>query len=200
MRTRRSRARWSWRREDRPGDVRLVAYVVAAGTTGAIDARAQLARLRQTLPGYMVPQHLVVLAALPLLPNGKVDRKALPVPALDAFAAEETGADNPASPELAYLLALCARLIGAPVRGRDNFFDAGGHSLLAAKLMSTVRRETGCSLNMLGLASQTLEQVAAGLTIPPVAGAPAPAPAPIAERRRGGVFRQLKAWLRRGRT
>src|SRR5690606_8241313 len=118
-------------REDQPGDVRLVGYVAAAGE---VDERAQFERMRTLLPGYMVPRHLVVLDALPLLPNGKVDRKRLPPPA--AGDASGAGQPPPASPQVAWLMTLCAELIGAPVRADDNFFDAGGHSLLAVKLMS----------------------------------------------------------------
>ena len=66
-------------REDIPGDVRLVAYVtVSEGAT--VDQAGLRAHLRTRLPEYMLPQHLVVLASIPLLPNGKVDRKALPAP------------------------------------------------------------------------------------------------------------------------
>ena len=158
-------------REDQPGDVRLVGYVVAAGE---LDERAQFERLRKLLPGYMVPQHLVVLEALPLLPNGKVDRRQLPPPASGdgSVAGQLTGA----SPQVAWLLDLCVELIGAPVRPDDNFFDAGGHSLLAVKLMNRVHRETGSRPNMLALATLTIEQVAAGLeppaTDPPAADEP----------------------------
>ncbi|MBK7659822.1 MAG: hypothetical protein IPJ28_12010 [Betaproteobacteria bacterium] len=66
-------------REDRPGDVRLVGYVVPrAGARLEEDALKDI--LKRTLPEYMVPQHLVALGEIPLLPNGKVDRKALPAP------------------------------------------------------------------------------------------------------------------------
>src|SRR3546814_14824570 len=67
-------------REDRPGDVRLVAYVVARPGAQA-DPDALSAHLTALLPDYMVPQHFVALATMPLSPNGTVDRKALPAPA-----------------------------------------------------------------------------------------------------------------------
>ncbi|QDW65940.1 amino acid adenylation domain-containing protein [Luteimonas granuli] len=66
-------------REDRPGDVRLVAYVVAQSGE-VVDEAACMAHLRRQLPDYMVPQHLVALDAMPLLPNGKIDRGSLPAP------------------------------------------------------------------------------------------------------------------------
>src|SRR5690606_21845658 len=141
----------------------------------------------------MVPQHVVVLDALPLLPNGKVDRRQLPPPAVgDASQAGQH--QPPASAELAWLLGLCAELIGAPVRADDNFFDAGGHSLLAVKLMSRVRRETDSRLNMLALATLTIEQVAAGLEMPatdaPAAGMPGESV---------GLVGRVKDWFSRDR-
>src|SRR3546814_2613184 len=69
-----------------PGDVRLVAYVVARPGAQA-DPDALSAHLKALLPDYMVPQHFVALDTIPLSPNGKVDRKALPAPDLGARAA-----------------------------------------------------------------------------------------------------------------
>ncbi|MDM0005389.1 amino acid adenylation domain-containing protein [Variovorax sp. J22G73] len=66
-------------REDHPGDVRLVAYLALVPGT-ALDRRALTQHLRERLPSYMLPQHVVTLAALPTLPNGKIDRGALPAP------------------------------------------------------------------------------------------------------------------------
>src|SRR5690606_39969381 len=83
-------------REDRPGDQRLVAYLVVAGA-GDPDDRALVAHLKQQLPDYMVPQHFVRLAAIPLLPNGKVDRKGLPAPLAEAT--PQVAAIAPAQPQ-----------------------------------------------------------------------------------------------------
>ena len=69
--------------EVRPGDVRLVGYVVANGSEAPGDA-ALRTHLRATLPEYMIPQHFVGLASFPLTPNGKIDRKALPPPSFDS--------------------------------------------------------------------------------------------------------------------
>src|SRR5690606_22650891 len=127
-----------------------------------------------------------------LLPNGKVDRRQLPPPV--AGDASGGGQLLPASPQAAWLLGLCAELIGAPVRADDNFFDAGGHSLLAVKLMRRVRRETDSRLNMLALATLTIEQVAAGLEMPatdaPAAGMPGESV---------GLVDRVKDWFSRDR-
>ena len=80
-------------REDVPGDKRLVAYVVPRAA-GAVDAAALRAALKEDLPDYMVPAHVVAMAAFPLTPNAKVDRKALPAPDAGAAAA------RPAAPPL----------------------------------------------------------------------------------------------------
>ncbi|TDK28519.1 amino acid adenylation domain-containing protein [Luteimonas aestuarii] len=146
-------------REDAPGDVRLVGYVVVGA--GEAGPHALFEHVRGKLPGYMVPQHLVVLDAIPLLPNGKVDRKALPAP---ASRGTTRGIDlSAASPALRYLVATCAEVIGDAVAPDDNFFDAGGHSMLAIKLINRVQRDTGMRLNLLALASSTLSQLAEAL-------------------------------------
>jgi amino acid adenylation domain-containing protein len=79
-------------REDHPGDVRLVAYLALVPGT-ALDRRALTQHLRERLPSYMLPQHVVTLALLPTLPNGKIDRGALPAP--HAAAAAELAAPRP---------------------------------------------------------------------------------------------------------
>jgi amino acid adenylation domain-containing protein len=153
-------------RQDAPGDVRLVGYVVRDGS-GGTDDHALFEHARGKLPGYMVPQHLVWLDAIPLLPNGKVDRKALPAP----VARHRGAAIDPAGlpPATRYLLSVAAEVIGDAVAPDDNFFDAGGHSMLAVKLVNRVHADTGVRLNLLMLASSTLAQLAEGL---PVEGLP----------------------------
>jgi amino acid adenylation domain-containing protein len=118
------------------GGARLVAYVSAAASRTA-DAAALKARLQAALPEHMVPGAIVVLDALPLNANGKVDRKALPQP-------ERAGADAyeaPADDTERALAAAWAEVLGVPRVGRnDNFFELGGHSLLAIQLLEQVRR------------------------------------------------------------
>lgn len=111
-------------------DDRLVAY--ASPQPGqAIDAGAMRARLAGLLPDYMVPGVLVPLAALPLNPNGKVDRRALPAPARPIVLAFEA----PQGDIEAALATLWSEVLGVERIGRlDNFFELGGHSLLLLKL------------------------------------------------------------------
>ncbi len=159
-------------REDRPGDVRLVAYVVTQPGTTA-DPQMLLAHLRQTLPDYMIPQHVVALDAMPLLPNGKVDRGALPAPTAGAPAAQiDSGRDLPEDPRVTYLVAVWSELLGMPAGPADNFFDLGGHSMLAVQMANRVARDTGVRLKLMRLATQTLAQIA--VELPQTTGARRP--------------------------
>jgi amino acid adenylation domain-containing protein len=124
-------------REDTPGDKRLVAYLVGDETAGADALRAYLG---ETLPDYMVPAAYVQLAALPLNPNGKVDRKALPAPEGDAFA--RRGYEAPVGETETALAEIWAEVLGVDRVGRnDGFFELGGHSLLAVMLIARMRRQ-----------------------------------------------------------
>ncbi|SEF24662.1 amino acid adenylation domain-containing protein [Amycolatopsis pretoriensis] len=121
-------------REDRPDDKRLVAYYVLE------DAEVDVAALRTAaeaaLPNYMVPSAFVRIDTVPLTPNGKLDRNALPAP---VFAAGERGRP-PRTPEESRLAELFAEVLGtAPVGIDESFFDLGGHSLLATRLISRIR-------------------------------------------------------------
>ena len=120
-------------REDRPGDQRLVAYIVPDGLPPSAETlRAALAR---TLPEIMVPAHVVTLERLPLTPNAKIDRKALLAPTVEAApaAAEaEAEAAEPADGLEAAIADVFGRVLGLErVAGDASFFALGGHSLLA---------------------------------------------------------------------
>ncbi|WP_190285780.1 non-ribosomal peptide synthetase [Montanilutibacter psychrotolerans] len=127
-------------REDEPGDKRLVAYLVAAADGAAPNAHGLREALAQTLPDYMVPAAYMVLEALPLTGNGKIDRRALPAPGDVAFAQRDFEAPQGAVETM--LAAIWSELLGVEQVGRhDNFFELGGHSLLAVRLMGSLRRE-----------------------------------------------------------
>jgi amino acid adenylation domain-containing protein len=126
-------------REDTPGNRRLVAYVAGDPAAGAEALRAHLS---ERLPEYMVPAAYVRLDALPLTPNGKVNRRALPAPDGDAFAAR--GYEAPCGAVEQAVAAIWAELLGAERVGRhDHFFNLGGHSLLAVRVVSRVRQALG---------------------------------------------------------
>ncbi|TLG92994.1 amino acid adenylation domain-containing protein, partial [Pseudomonas edaphica] len=115
---------------------RLVAYYTGAHT----DIDRLRAHLLQHLPDFMVPAVFVHLEALPLSPNGKLDRKALPVPGMDALNVREYAA--PEGDTEILMAALWAELLNVERVGRhDNFFELGGHSLLAVSLIGRLRQE-----------------------------------------------------------
>ncbi|KGW80573.1 amino acid adenylation domain-containing protein [Burkholderia pseudomallei] len=114
---------------------RLVAYY-----TGDADVAALRAQAAQHLPSYMVPSAYVRLDAWPLTPNGKLDRRALPAPADDAYARAEYEAPRGAKEEA--LAAIWRELLHVErVSRHDNFFELGGHSLLAIGVIERMRRE-----------------------------------------------------------
>ncbi len=117
-------------REDRPGDRRLVGYV-----TGAVDAAGTRVALGDRLPAYMIPSAIIVLDALPLTANGKLDLRALPVPEIAA------GAYRAPSDEVEQkLAAVYAQVLGLPRVGvDDSFFDLGGDSIVSMQVVSRAR-------------------------------------------------------------
>ncbi|MCX4750084.1 amino acid adenylation domain-containing protein [Kitasatospora sp. NBC_01287] len=134
-------------REDQPGNKQLVAYVVLAdGQAGQVEQaeqeqRTELRRLAErALPEYMVPSAFVMLESLPLTNNGKLDRRALPAPGIDAYTQREYIAPSTATERA--LAAVWADLLGFDpdrVSAHDNFFQLGGHSLLITVLVARLK-------------------------------------------------------------
>ncbi|KWH16112.1 non-ribosomal peptide synthetase [Burkholderia territorii] len=122
-------------------DEQLVGYV-ACGDAGPLDRAALLDSLRAQLPAYMVPSQLIELDALPVTPNGKCDRHALPAPVRDAAAAVELATDTQRA-----LAAIWQRVLHVGAIGRDDdFFQLGGHSLLATQAHAQANLHWGLAL------------------------------------------------------
>ncbi|MCP5150475.1 MAG: amino acid adenylation domain-containing protein [Chromatiales bacterium] len=146
-------------REDRPGDQRLVAYLV--GGTSLPDDEALRAHAREHLPVYMVPSSFVRLDAFPRTPNGKLDRARLPAPAA-SVAPRAQALVEPATPTERLLAEIWAGVLGLPrVSVVENFFDLGGHSLLVVDVIAQMRERTGVQLPPREFMMQSLRQIAA---------------------------------------
>ena len=157
-------------REDQPGDVRLVAYLIARAAFEDADLRRHLG---VSLPEYMIPQHFVRLSAIPALANGKLDRRALPKPTVAATARAERVA--PANETEQRVLAAMESVLDLPGLGMlDNFFALGGHSLLAMRLTMKLNAEFGIALPLRTLfEASTAQALSAAVARAPGKGAPA---------------------------
>ncbi|HEX8558455.1 MAG TPA: amino acid adenylation domain-containing protein [Pyrinomonadaceae bacterium] len=191
-------------REDAAGDKRLVAYLVAAAGDGAqaapSDGELRL-HLKERLPEYMMPAAFVRLERMPLTPNGKLDRRALPEPAAarpdleSAFVASRTPVEE-------MLINFWRETLGLEQVGvHDSFFALGGHSLLATQLMSRVRETFGVELPLRELFEQpTVAEFARHVESRLRAGSGGDVNAPAMRRvGRGGAlplsFAQQRLWL-----
>src|SRR5207237_4199783 len=146
-------------REDHPGDARLVGYYVPEHEQWdrITDVRKFL---KHRLPAYMVPA-LVEIHDLPLSPNGKLDRRALPRPEM-LEPAPESGIEDVHDPTERLLQGIWSEVLRTKhVNTYDNFFDLGGHSLLAIQVVARVEKELGLRIKAKELAFQTLGQLAA---------------------------------------
>ncbi len=130
---------------DKENNPRLAAYVTL--NSPADDPSNSLrAWLKSRLPDYMTPAFFTVLPGLPLTPNGKVDRKSLPAPDPDAQM-EQAGRPAPRTETERLLANLWSRVLGVEVAGVDaDFFEAGGHSLVATRLASRIRESFGVEM------------------------------------------------------
>jgi acyl-coenzyme A synthetase/AMP-(fatty) acid ligase/acyl carrier protein len=158
-------------RQDAPAGARIVAYIVARGATPT--AAVLRTWLGERLPDYMVPTAWVFLAALPLSPAGKVDRRALPAPQVDRVAERVAPRDG----DEETVLAIWREVLGRDDIGMtDDFFEVGGHSLVATRVMTRLRERAGVTLPLRVLFQHpTAEALAAALRAERARGA-----APIA--------------------
>ncbi|WP_156428044.1 non-ribosomal peptide synthetase, partial [Mycobacterium sp. GA-1999] len=172
-------------REDRPGDKRLVGYV-----TGAADAAAIRAMLAERLPAYIVPSAVVVLEALPLTVNGKLDTRSLPAPEYTAG-----GHRAPANPIEEILAGVYAQMLGLDRVGVDeSFFDLGGDSLSAMRVIAAINTGLDADLSVATLfEAPTVARLACRIDegagrLAPVAAMERPAEIPLS-------FAQSRLWF-----
>jgi amino acid adenylation domain-containing protein len=159
-------------REDVPGNPRLVAYMIVNEAIADADLKAQYETwqkgLLDVLPEYMVPDDFVLMEVIPITPNGKIDRKALPKP--DYGNIQRTGdfiAPRTANETL--IAEIWQELMGIKsISIGDNFFELGGRSLVAVQIMARIEKETGKRLPLATLFEHaTIEKLAARLDIDP---------------------------------
>ena len=146
-------------REDAPGEKRLVAYVVAESTADELRRF-----LKDKLPDHMVPAVFVLLDTLPLLSNGKIDRRALPAPERPRPELEKSFVAPRDDLELQLAHIWEEVLDVRPISVRDNFFELGGHSLLAIRLFALIEKQLGKKLPLTAVfQGATIEHLASVL-------------------------------------
>ncbi|MBY0291219.1 MAG: amino acid adenylation domain-containing protein [Mycobacteriaceae bacterium] len=177
-------------REDRPGDKHLVGYVTES-VTGAVDPAEVRAALGERLPSYMVPAAVVILDALPLTVNGKLDRRALPAPEfidVDRYRAPATALEDSLAAIFAHVLSV--ERVGVD----DSFFDLGGDSLSAMRLVAAINSGLGADLSVRAIfEAPTVAQLAPRIGVDgqrqaPLVAGPRPAVVPLS-------FAQNRLWF-----
>jgi amino acid adenylation domain-containing protein len=150
-------------REDKAGDVRLIAYAVSQFNK-KLTSHELRTFLKRKLPEYMIPSAIMMLDALPLTPNGKIDTRALPVPEA-SIELQETFVP-PRTPVEEALTRIWAEVLSTDKIGvRHNFFELGGHSLLATKIMSRIPGSFQVELALRTLFEKpTVEELAVAIT------------------------------------
>ena len=141
------------------GDPRLVAYIVTREQASVTSSSFRKA-LRDDLPGYMIPQHIVELPELPLTPNGKIDRNSLPSPFTSNEEVEKTAPRNQPEKTLTEIWAKALKMPEQQIGVHDNFFDLGGHSLLSMQVITEIRNLTGEKITPRDMILSSLEQIA----------------------------------------
>ncbi|WP_262699225.1 MULTISPECIES: amino acid adenylation domain-containing protein [Streptomyces] len=165
-------------REDRPGEPRLVAYAVAEAAAGPLTGADLRTQMAAELPEYMVPAAVVVLDSLPVTPNGKTDRKALPAP---EYTTATGPADEPRTPHEELLRGLFAEVLGLERVGiHDSFFDTGGDSIMSIQLVRRAR-DAGVKLTPRDVFEHKTVAALAKATAVEDAPAEGPAEGPAAE-------------------
>ena len=171
-------------REEKPGDKRLVAYIVARNGETAVPALLRAA-LESKLPEYMVPSRFIVMDRLPLTANGKIDRNALPAPARSNETADPSDA-KPRNETERVIAKVWAEALGLDHVGlHDNFFDLGATSLMIPEVQIELQRSLGCEISLVDLFEFH--------TVSALAGHLAGGAAPVAPRSSSRVQRRLAA-------
>jgi amino acid adenylation domain-containing protein len=158
-------------REDTPGDPRLVGYIVLEEDNGEADFKTQIHNWQQALlaelPEYMVPDDFVLVPAIPITPNGKTDRKALPKPDYNAIAGRLGEYAAPRTEIEKQVAEIWQELMGLEkISIYDNFFELGGRSLVAVQIMSRIEKLTGKRLPLATLFDHsTIEQLAVRIKV-----------------------------------
>ena len=135
-------------REDERGNKRLLGYVAGEEEATAAELKRHV---RERLPEYMVPEEIIILPEIPVTSNGKIDRARLPAPSNSRQTAGERFVAPRDVLEL-QLAQIWERILGIrPISVTDNFFDLGGHSVLAVSLMTAIRKATGRQLPLSAL-------------------------------------------------
>jgi amino acid adenylation domain-containing protein len=155
-------------REDNPGNQKLAAYVIPEGKDLAInfDSKEQKIKwrdaIREVLPPYMVPNDWVILSEFPLTPNNKIDKKALPQPTVELNGHARKSVRLPYTKNEKLIASIWEEELGVKdVTLDDDFFDLGGHSLIAVKMMNHLEKETGKRIPLTALfEGPTIEKLA----------------------------------------
>jgi len=151
-------------REDRPGDTRLVAYIVPSPDHN-VTATELRKHLRTKLPEYMIPQHFVELDGMPLTPAGKIDRKGMPAPSSIGVVQEDEYVEPRTETEKA-LATIWRKVLDIDrISIHDNFFNIGGHSLLSMQVIVRIKKEIGVALSPRNILLNTLGQMAADIDL-----------------------------------